>query len=115
MPIKIYHNTSCSKSRQAIALVSSKALDFEVIEYLNNLLTFEEIKLLLSQLNIKPIELIRTKESIWNENYNARDMNHDEIISTIVNHPKLIRRPIITNNEKAIIGSSTENVLYLFS
>lgn len=59
MPIKIYHNPSCSKSRQSIALVSSKALDFEVIEYLKNPLTFEEIKLLLSQLNIKPIELIR--------------------------------------------------------
>ena len=115
MAIKIYHNPRCSKSRQALELVKSKASEFEIIEYLKNPLKFEEITLLLSQLNITPIELIRIQESIWKENYNGKEMHDDEIINVIVNHPKLMERPIITTNKKTIIGRPPENVLDLFS
>ena len=115
MAIKIYHNPRCSKSRQALAIIKSKTSKFEVIDYLKNPLTFKEIKLLLSQLNIKPLKLIRTQESIWKENYRDKEMNNDEIINAIVNHPKLMERPIITTNKKTIIGRPPENVLDLFS
>ena len=90
-------------------------MEFTVIEYLKNPLTFEEITLLLSQLNIKPLELIRLQESIWKEHYKWREMNDDEIINAVVNHPKLMERPIVTTNKKAIIGRPPENVLALFS
>ena len=114
MAIKIYHNPRCSKSRQALAIIKSKTSKFEVIDYLKNPLTFKEIKLLLSQLNIKPLELIRIQESFWKENYNGEEMPDDEIINAIVNHPKLMERPIVTTNKKAIIGRPPENVLDLF-
>jgi arsenate reductase len=42
-------------------------------------------------------------------------MNDDEIINAIVNHPKLMERPIITTNKKGVIGRPPENVLDLFS
>ena len=115
MTVKIYHNPMCSKSRQVVALVKSKTSDFEIIEYLKNPLKFEEITLLLSQLNIKPLELIRIQESIWKENYKGIQMNDDQIINAIVNHPKLMERPIVTTNKKAILGRPPENILELFS
>ena len=115
MAIKIYHNPRCSKSRQALALVESKTSEFEIIEYLKNPLKSEEITVLLSQLNIKPLELIRIQESIWKENYKGKKMNDDEMINAIVNHPKLMERPIVTTNKKAIIGRPLENILELFS
>ena len=77
MAIKIYHNPRCSKSRQALAIIKSKTSKFEVIDYLKNPLTFKEIKLLLSQLNIKPLELIRIQESIWKENYKGKMLKDD--------------------------------------
>ena len=104
----------CSKSRQALALVESKTSDFKIIEYLKNPLKFEEITLLLSQLNIKPLELIRLQESIWQGHYKGKEMNDDDIINAVVNHPKLMERPIVTTNKKAIIGRPPENVLSLF-
>ena len=115
MEIKIYHNPKCSKSRQALLLVKSKTSNFEIIEYLKNPLTFKEITLLLSQLNIKPIELIRLQESIWKEHYKGKEMNDNEIINAVVNNPKLMERPIVTTNKKAIIGRPLENILELFS
>ena len=113
--MKIYHNPRCSKSRQTLALIKSKTSNFEIIEYLNKPLKFNEIKLLLSLLKIKPLELIRTQESIWKENYKEKKMKDDEIIYAIIGYPKLMERPIVTNNKKAIIGRPPENVLDLFS
>ena len=115
MKVKIYHNTRCSKSRKALALIKSKASKVEIIEYLKNPLSFKEIKLLLSLLNITPLDLIRTQESIWKEKYNGNKMNDDEIINAVVQNPKLMERPIVTTNKKAIIGRPPENVLNLFN
>ena len=112
--MKIYHNPKCSKSRRTLDLIKSKKSDFQIIEYLKNPPTFKEIKLLLSKLNMKPIELIRTQEGIWKENYKKKKINDDEIINTMINYPKIIERPIVTNKKKAIIGRPPENVLVLF-
>lgn len=115
MKLKIYHNPRCSKSRETLAIVKNKTSNFKVIEYIKNPLTFIEIKLILSQLNIKPHELIRTQESIWKENYKEKKLTDDEIINLIIKYPKLMERPIVTNNQRAIIGRPPENVLELFS
>ena len=115
MAIKIYHNPRCSKSRQALAIIKSKTSKFEVIDYLKNPLTFKEIKLLLSQLNIKPLALVRTQEIIWRENYKGKELTDIEIINAMFENPKLIERPIVVKNNKAVIGRPTENVLGLFA
>ena len=114
MTIKIYHNARCSKSRKTLEIIKNKTSNFKVVEYLKNPLTFNKIKLLLSQLKIKPLELIRTQESIWKENYKNIKLTDDEIINLIVSNPKLMERPIVTNNKKAVIGRPPENVHDLF-
>ena len=115
MGIKIYHNTRCSKSRKALSLIKSKTSEFEIIEYLKYPLKFEEIKSLLSQLNMKPIELVRDKEEIWKTNYQGKKMNDKEIINALINHPKLMQRPIVKKNEEAILARPPENLLILFN
>ena len=113
--MKIYHNARCSKSRKTLSLLRSKTADFEIVEYLKNPLNVEEVKIILSKLNIKPIELIRVQESAWKENYRSKKMTDDEIINLIVKYPKLMQRPIVTNNKKGIIGRPPEKVLSLFT
>jgi arsenate reductase len=44
MNIKIYHNQRCTKSRQTLALLEKETIDFKIIEYLKNPLSFDEIK-----------------------------------------------------------------------
>ncbi len=113
--IKIYHNPKCSKSRQTLALLEEKTKDFEIVEYLKNPLKFDDFELLLVKLNLKPIDLVRTKEEIWKENYKGKEMMDDEIITALVDNPKLMERPIVATATKAIIGRPPENVLKLFS
>jgi arsenate reductase len=113
--MKIYHNPKCSKSRQTLAIIEGETSSFEIIEYLKNPLSEEEIIVLLSKLNIKPVELVRTQETIWKENYKGKVLTETEIINAMVENPKLIERPIVVKNNKAIIGRPPENVLSLFA
>ena len=113
--MKIYHNPKCSKSRQTLEIIRNKTSEFEIIEYLKNPLTAKEITVLLSQLNIKPLSLVRTQEIIWRENYKGKELTDIEIINAMFENPKLIERPIVVKNNKAVIGRPPENVLGLFA
>lgn len=106
--IKIYHNPRCSKSRQAIVLLEASGKEFEIIFYMSDNLSVIEIKNLLKLLNIKPLDLIRKNEVIWKNNYKALNLTDDELIVAMSNYPKLIERPIVVNNKKAVIGRPTE-------
>ena len=96
-----------------LALLTSRTSEFEIIYYLKKPLKFEEIKLIIAKLNINPIELVRTNERIWKEHYKGIQMTDKEIIMAMIDNPKLIERPIVTTNKKAIIGRPPENVFSL--
>ena len=113
--MKIHHNPRCSKSRQALSLIQEKGENPKIIEYLKERISIEDLGLLLAMLKIKPIELIRKNEQIWKENYNEKELTDDEIIMAMVENPKLIERPIVVKNGKAIIGRPPEKVLNLLS
>lgn len=108
--IKIYHNPRCSKSRQGVKYLEEKGLEFEVIQYLKDELNEVELKELIQKLNIQPIELVRTKETIWKENYKDLELSADQIIQAMVENPRLIERPIVLNKEKAVVARPTENI-----
>lgn len=105
---KIYHNPRCGKSRDGLTALSAFTEDYEIIDYLKNPPTVEELKVVLSKLNIKPIELVRTNETIWKDNFKGKTLNDAEIIEALSAYPKLIERPIIIKENKAIIGRPTE-------
>ncbi len=113
--MKIYHNPRCSKSRQTLDLIKQKTKHYEIIKYLNEPLEFDDYKLILEKMEVKPINLVRIKETIWKEKYKGKKMSDDDIIKALVDNPKLMERPIVTTNKQAIIGRPPENVLNLFS
>ncbi len=108
--IKIYHNPKCSKSREGLCKIENLNRDFEIINYINNPLTFSELKNIIKLLNIEPIELVRVKETIWKENYKDKNLTNDEIIEAMVAHPKLIERPIVVNGNKAVIARPIKKI-----
>jgi arsenate reductase len=102
--IKIYHNPRCGKSREAIQILENENKTFEIIKYLDNPLDKNEITDLIKHLKIKPLDLVRTKEKIWIDQFKNQKLNDDDIIKILVDHPILIERPIVINKNKAIIG-----------
>jgi len=108
--IKIYHNSRCSKSRLGLAVLQNAQIEFEIIKYLDTPPTAKELTAILKMLGMKPIELVRTKEAIWKENYKGKELSDKEIITAMVTYPKLIERPIVVNGDKAALGRPAENI-----
>ncbi len=104
----IYHNPRCSKSRQGLAILKDSNQDFEIVEYLKNPPSQDELSSIIKKLQIKPIELVRKNEAIWKEKYKGKDLTDEQIIKAMVENPKLIERPIVITNDKAILGRPPE-------
>lgn len=109
--MKIYHNPRCGKSRQTLALIEDAGIEPEVIEYLKTPPTAEELDAILKKLKIEPQELMRKGEAIYKElNLAERELTRDEAIAVMLEHPKLIERPIVVQGRKAVLGRPPENV-----
>lgn len=108
--IKIYHNPRCSKSREGISVLDEINQPYEIIKYLENTITKEELMDILKKLNYKPLELVRTKEAIWIENFKGKNLSDKEIIEAMIQNPKLIERPIVINGNKAIVARPKEKI-----
>lgn len=109
--ITIYHNPRCRKSREGLTLLEESGETFEIVKYLEDLLSEEDLKTIISKLDLKPIDLIRKNESVWKSDYKGKKLTDEQIIKAMVNHPKLIERPIVVNNDKAVIGRPKERIL----
>lgn len=109
--IKIYHNNRCSKSRSGLEILKNSGKDFQIVNYLENTPTQAELKSIINLLGIKPIDLVRKNEAIWKANYKNKELNDDIIINAMLENPKLIERPIVINDNKAVIGRPPENIL----
>ena len=106
--MKIYHNPRCSKSRQGLAILEDSKLAFETIKYLDTPISKEELTDIIKLLKLSPIDLVRKNEAIWKENYKGKALSDSEIIIAMVKNPKLIERPVVINNGKAVIGRPPE-------
>ncbi|MBW3520451.1 arsenate reductase (glutaredoxin) [Flavobacterium sp. NKUCC04_CG] len=108
--ITIYHNPRCSKSREGIAYLEEKGISFDVIKYLDAPLSKEEIMAVLKKLNIPAMELVRTKEAIWKEQFAGEALTEEKIIEILAQNPKLIERPIVVHDHRAVIARPTEKI-----
>lgn len=109
--ITIYHNPRCRKSREGLLILENSGKNFKIIKYLENLLSKEELEEILIKLEIEPIDLVRKSEKIWKEQFKGKELSKDDIVDAMVNHPKLIERPIVINNEEAVIGRPSSKIL----
>ena len=108
--IQIYHNSRCGKSRNCVALIEQTKREFEVINYLTNPPTTEELNSIIEKLQIEPIDLVRKKEKIWVDHFRDLNLNQQQIVQAMVENPILIERPIVILGDKAIIGRDLEKV-----
>lgn len=109
--MKFYHNTRCSTSRKGLELLQQKGVNPEIVEYLKEPLTPSELTSIVRKLDIEPLELVRTKEKIWKEEFADKELSDDEVILTMIEYPQLMERPVLVNGDKAAIGRPIEKLL----
>jgi arsenate reductase len=113
--VQIWHNTRCSKSRDAFQWLAEKNIDSDWVEYMKNSISKEELSEVLKKLSISAYDLIRKKEKLFVENWKGQDKTEAEWIEIMVQNPQLIERPIVIKGNKAIIARPLENIEQLFT
>ncbi|AMH18457.1 arsenate reductase [Hafnia paralvei ATCC 29927] len=111
--VTIYHNPRCSKSRETLTLLQEQGIEPQIIQYLDTPPDAATLKTLLKDLGFSSArQLMRHKEDIYKElNLADESLTEDQLIDAMVNHPKLIERPIVVKGKKARIGRPPEQIL----
>jgi len=109
--VTIWHNPRCSKSREALSILEANGCEKDIVKYLDTNPNAATITNLLKMLGVTARELMRTKEDIYNELKLKDEHNEVKLIEAMALHPKLIERPILIKNAKAIIGRPTSVIV----
>jgi len=110
--VRIYYNPKCTKCRLSMQLLDEKGISAEVVEYLNEPPTANELNEILDLLALEPRELMRKHETPYQAlNLENENLSRDELIQAMVNNPVLIERPIVIKGNKATIGRPPEKIL----
>jgi arsenate reductase len=111
MSLTIWHNPRCSKSRQTLAILTENGHEPDVVKYLDTGPNADQIRAVLSALNIPAIKLMRTGEKLFKELNLSKTDSDESLINAMVSNPILIERPVVINGERAAIGRPPESVL----
>ena len=109
--LTIWHNPRCSKSRQTLQLLRDRGFEPVVIDYQKTPPTVEEISAILGKLAIRPRQLMRKGQEIYEELHLADEKDEARLIEAMFLHPILIERPVVINGAKAALGRPPEAVL----
>lgn len=109
----IFFNPGCSKCRNALALLQERGVEPRVVEYLRTPPTAAELTAIVAKLGIKPEQLVRKREAVYQEKYAGKTLGDAEWIAAMVRDPILIERPIVITGNRAVIGRPPSLVLKL--
>ncbi len=108
--MKIYHNPRCAKSRAGLKYLEEKGYDIEIVKYLTEGISEEELTEIISKTGRPVFELVRTQEANYKEKYKGKEFTDKEWIKILVENPRLLQRPIVVNGDKATLANPPENV-----
>lgn len=108
----IYHNPSCSKSRETLQILEHNNVEPTIIEYLEQPPSAQDLRAIIAMLGISARDLLRTTEQVYKDaQLDDESLTEDDIIEAICQYPALLQRPIVVADGKAIIGRPPVKVL----
>ena len=112
--ITIYHNPMWSKSRKSVEILNNKKIEFQIIEYLKDGLTANQLKNILKKLDSSIYDIIRKKDKLYKELELEKIRKIDKLLEILSKNIKLLERPIIIKGDRAVIGRPPEKINELF-
>lgn len=110
--VTIYHNPACGTSRNTLALIRSKNIEPDIIEYMKTPLSKTKLKSLISSMHISTRELLRDKESAYQDlNLADKKWSDDELVDFMIENPSLMNRPIVVSPTGTRLCRPPETVL----
>ncbi|MEJ6777485.1 MAG: arsenate reductase family protein [Crocinitomicaceae bacterium] len=105
----VYHNPRCSKSRMAVDYLIQAGKEIDIIEYLKEAPSKEELIAVLDKLNVSAESIVRKGEADYKQNFKGDHMSENQWVDAMVEFPKLIERPIVIKKNKAVVATDRIN------
>lgn len=112
--MKIIYNPACSKCQATLALIRENGVEPELINYLDGVLTAEDIEKVHQLLNAPVTDMVRQSDPVWCAAIDKRDLDEPEVYALMAANPKIIERPIVIEGDRAIVCRPPEKVLAFF-
>jgi arsenate reductase len=109
--VTILHNNRCSTSRSAMDHIAEAHVQAEVVDYLRHPLDAAALEDLLDKLEDAPTDLVRRDAHFAELGLTDADVaTREQVVDVLVQHPKLLQRPVLVKGDRAIIGRPKERV-----
>jgi arsenate reductase len=109
--LTVFHNPNCSTSRYAMEEVQSAGVDAEVVQYLKTPLDRQGVLDLIAKLEDPPADLVRKDGFFKEQGLDEADYTTPEAVADLlVEHPRLMQRPVLVKGDRAIIGRPKDRV-----
>jgi arsenate reductase len=109
--LTLLHNPNCSTSRFALDAVRDAGVDAEVVQYLKTPLDRPALLDLLAKLEDPPADLVRKDGYFKDQGLDAAAYTTpDAVADLLVEHPRLLQRPVLVKGDRAIIGRPKDRV-----
>ena len=109
--VTLYTTPSCASCRKAKAWLEEHQIDFMERNIVSNPLTVEEIKSILRMTEEGTSEIISTNSKVFQElNVNIESLPLNELYKLIIEHPKMVRRPIILDEKRLQVGYNEDEI-----
>ena len=111
--MEMLHHPYCTKSAAALDFVNNSGVEVKIIDLTKLKFTHDFVLGLCKIMGVKPLELIRTNEKIFVQNFEGKNLTDDEWIDAIIHYPTLLQRPIFIDDSKAVFGRPPEKIFEL--
>src|SRR6056297_3654471 len=108
--MEIWHNPRCKKSRETLKRIENAGYTPQIRKYLEHPPSERELSQVVKLLGIKAEDLVRMTQKIYKDEFKGMDFSGHEWITIMTKNPKLIERPLVIDDNRAIIGRPPENV-----
>lgn len=104
MNFTIYHYPKCKKSRAGLEYIRRTGIEPVVVNYMEEGISEDTIRELLSKLKLNALDMVRQHEDYYRDVLKNKNYSQDEWIKILVEHPKLLRRPVVVSGKDAVIA-----------
>ena len=109
--VTLFTTPSCASCRKAKAWLEEHQIDYMERNIISNPLTVDEIKSILRLTEEGTSEIISTNSKVFKElNVNIESLPLNELYKLIIEHPTMVRRPIILDEKRLQVGYNEEEI-----
>ena len=90
--------------------MTDKGVDFRAINYLEEPLSPNALRQLLRRAGLRAQDAIRTNEDAYRKFVAGHNLNEEQLIRIMAEHPELLQRPIVARGDQAVLARPVERL-----